>query len=36
MDAPDRIVTSAGEIRNLSNGNLVGRLAFPQKEYPDH
>jgi WD40 repeat protein len=25
----DRIVTSAGEIRNLSNGELVGQLAFP-------
>ena len=31
----DQLVTSAGEIRDLSNGALVGRLAFPQKEYPD-
>jgi WD40 repeat protein len=34
LGTTDQIVTSAGEIRNLSNGELVGRLPFPQKEYP--
>jgi WD40 repeat protein len=31
----DQLVTTSGEIRNLSDGVLVGRLAFPQREYPD-
>jgi WD40 repeat protein len=35
LDAPDQLVTSAGEIRDLSDGALVGRLAFPSREYPD-
>jgi hypothetical protein len=36
LDAADQLVTTSGEIRNLSDGTLVGRLAFPQKEYhPD-
>ena len=36
LDTADQLVTSAGEIRDLSNGNVVGRLAFPQREYhPD-
>jgi hypothetical protein len=34
LDAADLLVTSAGEIVGLSNGVLVGRLAFPQREYP--
>jgi hypothetical protein len=33
--ATDQLVTSAGEIRNLSDGEIVGRLSFPQREYPD-
>ena len=35
VDATDQLVTSSGEIRDLSNGALSGRLAFPLKEYPD-
>jgi hypothetical protein len=35
LDKADQIVTTSGEIRNLSDGALVGRLAFPQREYPD-
>jgi hypothetical protein len=35
VDAVDRLVTSSGEIRDLSSGAVVGRLAFPLKEYPD-
>ena len=35
VDAADHLVTSSGEIRDLSNGAIVGRLAFPLKEYPD-
>jgi WD40 repeat protein len=31
----DQLVTSSGEIRDLSDGALVGRLAFPLREYPD-
>jgi hypothetical protein len=36
LDTADQMITSAGEIRELSNGMLVGRLAFPMKEYPDN
>lgn len=36
LSATDQLVTSAGEIRDLSTGELVGRFAFPQKEYPNH
>lgn len=35
LDAADQLITSTGEIRDLSTGVLVGRLAFPLKEYPD-
>ena len=35
LDVADQIVTTSGEVRNLSDGKLVGRLAFPQREYPD-
>jgi WD40 repeat protein len=35
LDAKDLLVTSAGEIVALANGVRVGRLAFPQREYPD-
>lgn len=35
VDAADKLVTSSGEIRDLSSGAVVGRLAFPLKEYPD-
>ena len=31
----DQLVTSAGEIRDLSDGTVVGRLSFPLREYPD-
>jgi len=34
LDTIDQLVTSAGEIRNLLNGVLVDRLAFPVREYP--
>jgi WD40 repeat protein len=35
LGTTDQLVTSAGEIRSLSSGDIVGRLKFPQKEYPD-
>jgi WD40 repeat protein len=35
LEAVDQLVTSAGEIRDLANGALVGRLAFPVRKYPD-
>jgi hypothetical protein len=35
VDATDQLVTSSGEIRDLSDGALVGRLSFPLREYPD-
>lgn len=35
LETMNQLVTSAGEIWDLSNGALVGRLAFPLKEYPD-
>ncbi len=35
LETTDQVVTSAGEIRNLSDGEIVGRLPFPQREYPD-
>lgn len=31
----DQLITSTGEIRDLANGALVGKLAFPLREYPD-
>lgn len=31
----EQIVTSSGEIRSLRDGDLLGRLPFPSKEYPD-
>jgi hypothetical protein len=31
----DQLVTSDGEILELSTGRLVGHLDFPRKEYPD-
>jgi WD40 repeat protein len=35
LHVTDQLVSTSGEIRNLSDGALVGRLAFPQREYPD-
>jgi hypothetical protein len=35
LDTVDQLVTSRGEVRDLSNGALVGQLAFPLREYPD-
>lgn len=35
LHTTDQLITSAGEIRNLSNGVLVDRLDFPSREYPD-
>lgn len=35
LDATDQLITSTGEIRNLSDGAFVGKLAFPLREYPD-
>lgn len=34
-EATQQLVTSSGEIVDLSSGKLVGKLAFPLKEYPD-
>jgi hypothetical protein len=34
-EATQQLVTSAGEIIELSTGQIVGKLAFPRKEYPD-
>ena len=34
-EATQQLVTSAGEIIDLSSGEIVGELAFPRKEYPD-
>jgi hypothetical protein len=34
IESSDQIVTASGEIRELSDGALVGRLPFPVKEYP--
>jgi hypothetical protein len=31
----EQLVNSRGEVRDLSNGALFGRLAFPLNEYPD-
>lgn len=31
----DCLVASSGEVVSLSNGKLIGRLDFPQREYPD-
>lgn len=31
----DQIITSTGEVKDLSSGAVVARLAFPIKEYPD-
>jgi hypothetical protein len=33
LDVTDQLVSTSGEIRNLSDGELAGRLAFPQREY---
>lgn len=35
VEGVNQLVTSAGEVRALTNGALVGRLAFPVREYPD-
>jgi hypothetical protein len=35
LDVTDQLISTSGEIRNLSDGALAGRLAFPQREYPD-
>jgi len=34
-DATEQLVTSSGEIIDLSSGEAVGQLCFPQREYPD-
>ena len=31
----DQLITSAGAIVNLADGEIAGRLSFPQREYPD-
>ena len=31
----NKLVTSSGEIKQLPSGALVGRFAFPQREYPN-
>ncbi len=36
LDKTGQLVTSAGEIRDLSNGKIVGQLYFPLREYPDN
>ncbi len=35
LESADQLVTSVGEIRDISNGGLVGRLDFPLSKYPD-
>ncbi len=35
LETTDQFVTSAGEIRDVSDGAVVGRLEFPLREYPD-
>ena len=35
LDSADQLITSAGEVRSLSNGALVDRLDFPMREYPE-
>jgi WD40 repeat protein len=35
LEEVDQLVTSEGEIRDLANGELIGKLAFPHIEYPD-
>lgn len=35
LDATDQLITSSGEIRDLSNGAVTGQLTFPLKDYPD-
>lgn len=32
-DQADQLVTSEGAIRDLANGNLIGQLAFPMRDY---
>ena len=34
-EATEQLVTSSGEIVDLSSGEAVGELCFPKKEYPD-
>jgi len=34
-EATQQLVTSSGEIIDLSSGEIAGELAFPRKEYPD-
>ena len=34
-EATQQLVTSSGEIIDLSSGEVAGQLAFPSKEYPD-
>jgi len=34
-EAVGALVTSAGAVIRLNDGEEVGRLDFPQKEYPD-
>ncbi len=34
-EATQQLITSSGEIVDLSSGEMVGKLAFPSKEYPD-
>jgi hypothetical protein len=34
-EATQQLVTSSGEVIELSSGELLGKLGFPQKEYPD-
>ncbi len=34
-EAMQQLVTSSGEMIELSTGKVVGKLAFPRKEYPD-
>jgi WD40 repeat protein len=35
VESTDQLITSSGDIRNLSDGALEGRFAFPVTEYPD-
>ncbi len=34
-ESTQQLVTSSGELVDLSSGEIVGELAFPRKEYPD-
>lgn len=35
LEAAEQLVTSRGDILSLIDGAMVGRLAFPMREYPD-